>query len=43
MDIQAHTYTEKQKVSLLIYSLGPEYMTVFKNVDFDVPCECGES
>ena len=39
MDIQTHTYTEKQKVSILFYSLGPEYMTVFKNFDFDVPTD----
>ena len=39
MDIQTHFYTEKQKVSLLLYSLGPEYMTVFKNFDFDAPSD----
>ena len=39
MDIQTHSYTEKQKVSLLLYCLGPEYMTVFKNFDFDVPSD----
>ena len=39
MDIQTHSYTEKPKVFLLLYSLGPEYMTVFKNFDFDVPSD----
>ena len=39
MDIQNHTYTDKQRVPLLLYSLGPEYMTVFKNFDFDVPSD----
>ena len=39
MAIQTHTYTEKQKVPLLLYSMGPEYMTVFKNFNFDVPSD----
>ena len=39
MDIQTHSYTEKQKVSLLLYSLGPEYMTVFKNFEFELPSD----
>ena len=39
MDIQIHSHTEKQKVSLLLYSLGPEYMTVFRNFDFDLPSD----
>ena len=39
MDIQTHTYTQKQKVSLLLYSFGPEYMTVFKDFAFDVPSD----
>ena len=37
MDRQTHT--ETQNVSLLLYSLGPEHMTVFKNFDFDAPSD----
>ena len=29
MDIQTSDYTDKQKVSLLLYSMGAEYMPVY--------------
>ena len=34
MDIQTSDYTDKQKVSLLLYSMGAEYMPVYKTFDF---------
>ena len=34
MDIQTNDYTDKQKVSLLLYSMGAEYMPVYKTFDF---------
>lgn len=34
VDIQTATYSEKQKVSLLLYSMGPEYIPIYRNFDF---------
>ena len=34
MDIQTNAYTDKQNVSLLLYSMGAEYMTMFKTFEF---------
>ena len=34
IDMQINDYTDKQKVSLLLYSMGAEYMSVYKTFDF---------